>query len=83
MRTVRRIFGVGTMTAVMLAASPAATRACPNCKEALSAQPGDTTRMADGFNWSILVMLGVPAGLLSVGGLAVRRAVRNGVLPEF
>ncbi|WP_165247707.1 hypothetical protein [Paludisphaera soli] len=71
------------MAIVVLASAPAASRACPNCKEALSAQPGEATRMADGFNWSILVMLGVPAGLLSVGGLAVRRAVRSGVLPEF
>lgn len=66
-----------------LAAGPRPASACPNCKEALSAQPADATRLADGFNWSILVMLGVPFSLASVGGLAVRRAVRRGVLPEF
>lgn len=79
-----RRLGIGVVAiATLLMMEPAPARACPNCKEALSAQPGNETLLADGFNWSILVMLGVPIGLLSVGGLAVRRAVRLGVLPEM
>lgn len=67
--------------AILLASRPAF--ACPNCKEALSAQPTDATRLADGFNKSILLMLAVPISLAGVGGFAVRRAVKRGLLPEF
>ncbi|WP_165064367.1 hypothetical protein [Paludisphaera rhizosphaerae] len=66
---------------ILLAARPAA--ACPTCKEALSAQPTDASRLADGFNKSILLMLAVPIGLASIGGFAVHRAVKRGLLPEF
>lgn len=68
--------------ALGLALAPAAS-ACSNCKEALSSQPYDAARWSDGFSWSILLMLGVPASILGVGGLAVRRAVRLGILPEM
>lgn len=64
------------------ALAPAAS-ACPNCKEALSAQPSDASRLADAFSWSIILMLGVPMGIVSVGGLAVRHAVKRGILPEM
>ena len=57
--------------------------ACPNCKEALSAQPTDASRQADGFNKSILLMLAVPMSLAGIGAFAVRRAVKRGLLPEF
>ncbi|OJW19651.1 MAG: hypothetical protein BGO49_14405 [Planctomycetales bacterium 71-10] len=68
--------------ALGLALAPAAS-ACPNCKEALSSQPSDAARWAEGFSWSILLMLGVPTCILGAGGLAVRRAVRLGILPEM
>jgi hypothetical protein len=58
-------------------------RACPNCKEALSAQPEETVAMADGFNWSILFMLAVPATVFGSGAYAVRRAVKQGLMPEL
>ena len=61
--------------------SPAA--ACPNCREAVSSQPDDVANMARGFNWSIMLMLGVPATLLGTGGFIVHRAVKNGTLPEM
>jgi len=57
--------------------------ACPNCKEAVSAQPADVARMATGFNWSIMLMLGVPFGMIGAGAFVVRRAVRLGILPEM
>jgi hypothetical protein len=57
--------------------------ACPNCKEAVSAQPAEVANLARGYNWSILVMLGVPATMLCTGAFAVRRAVKLGTLPEF
>ena len=71
-----------TLTAVLLLASRPVL-ACPNCKEALSAQPTDASRLADGFNKSILLMLAVPISLAGIGGLAVRRAARLGLLPEL
>ena len=57
--------------------------ACPNCKEAVSSQPDDVANMARGFNWSIMLMLGVPATILGTGGFMVHRAVKNGTLPEM
>ncbi len=57
--------------------------ACPNCKEAVSAQPADVAKMARGYNWSILLMLGMPVTLLGTGAFMVRRAVRLGILPEL
>ncbi len=77
--TLRRL---GLAFALGLALAPAAS-ACPNCKEALSSQPSDAARWAEGFSWSILLMLGVPTCILGAGGLAVRRAVRLGILPEM
>ncbi len=68
--------------ALGLMLAPAAS-ACPNCKEALASQPSDAALWANGFSWSILLMLGVPTGILGVGGLAVRRAVKLGILPEM
>ncbi|QEH34061.1 hypothetical protein OJF2_25950 [Aquisphaera giovannonii] len=57
--------------------------ACPNCKEAISAQPEEVARMASGYNWSILLMLGMPLCLICTGAFLVRRAVVNGTMPEF
>lgn len=57
--------------------------ACPNCKEAVAANQGEAQGMADGYNWSILFMLGVPASLLGAGSVAIRRAVKQGTFPEL
>jgi hypothetical protein len=57
--------------------------ACPNCKEAVSAQPAEVANMAQGFNWSIMLMLGVPFTMLGTGVFMVRRAVKLGMLPEM
>ncbi len=65
-----------------LAATPY-TSACPNCKEAVSAQPSEVAGMANGYNWSVLLMLVTPFTLLGTGAFVVVRASRLGILPEM
>src|SRR5262249_42876942 len=48
---------------LLMPAGPAT--ACPNCKEAVAAQPSEVAGMARGYNWSVLFMLAVPFTLLS------------------
>jgi hypothetical protein len=67
---------------VVLALTGSAT-ACPNCKEAVAAQPSEVANMARGYNWSVLLMLAVPFTLLGTGTLMVVRAARQGTLPEL
>lgn len=57
--------------------------ACPNCKEAVSAQPAEVANMARGYNLSIMLMIGMPVTLLGTGAFMIRRAIRHGTLPEF
>jgi hypothetical protein len=57
--------------------------ACPNCKEAVAAQPAEMAGMARGYNMSVLFMLAVPMTLLGTGAFAVARAVKRGTLPEM
>jgi hypothetical protein len=57
--------------------------ACPNCREAVSAQPAEVANMAQGYNWSIMLMLGVPLSLAGTGAFMVRRAVKLGMFPEI
>ena len=58
-------------------------RACPSCKEAVSAQSGDAARMAEGYNWSVVFMLTVPFSMFGMGAMMVHRAVKKGLLPEL
>jgi hypothetical protein len=58
-------------------------QACPNCKEAVSAQSVEGSRAADGYNWSILFMLAIPFSMMGAGMLMVRRAVKQGAFPEL
>jgi hypothetical protein len=82
--SMRRFWRHQLILAVVLALLPASSlSACPNCKEAVSAQPAEVASMASGYNWSILLMLVVPASLLGTGALMVRRAVKLGRLPEM
>ena len=67
--------------ALILCSSPA--WACPNCKEAVAAQPSEVENMARGYNYSVLLMLGMPFTLLGTGLFAVARAVKRGALPEM
>jgi heme/copper-type cytochrome/quinol oxidase subunit 2 len=57
--------------------------ACPNCKEAIAAQPADGARLKEGYFYSILMMVGMPFTLLGTGAYFVVRAVKRGALPEF
>ena len=82
MPPVRRISRVVLLLVLVLGLTPA-TRACPNCKEAVSAQPSEVAGMAQGYNWSVLVMLAVPFTLAGTGTLMVVRAARRGTLPEL
>jgi hypothetical protein len=58
-------------------------RACPNCKEAVAAQPSEVLHKGAGYNWSVLFMVAMPFALLGTGGLMVARAVKQGSLPEM
>jgi len=56
---------------------------CPNCKEALANQDGDAMRLANGYSWSIILMISMPFAILGTGMLMVVRAVRRGGFPEL
>jgi hypothetical protein len=70
------------LLSVALLTGRAAT-ACPNCKEAVSAQPSEVAGMARGYNYSVVFMVSMPFLLLGTGGLMVARAVKRGALPEW
>lgn len=58
--------------------------ACPNCKEAVANQPGaDGVGLRNGYFWSILMMIGMPLGMVTTGIFVVARAVKRGSLPEM
>jgi len=57
--------------------------ACPNCKEAVAAQPSDVAAMKEGYNYSVLFMMSMPFALLGTGAFMVARAVKRGTLPEM
>jgi hypothetical protein len=67
----------------LLAATAASAKACPNCKEAVTLEPGEVANMSSGYNWSVVLMLAVPFSMLGTGAFLVRRAVKSGVLPEM
>jgi len=60
-----------------------AATACPNCKEAVAAQPSEAAGMARGYNYSVLFMVAMPFTLLGAGAFMVTRAVKRGALPEW
>ena len=82
MPPVRRILLL-LLSVIFVLGFSAVTMACPNCKEAVSAQPDEVAGMAEGYNWSVLVMLAVPFTLAGTGTLMVVRAARRGTLPEL
>ena len=45
--------------------------ACPNCKEAVAAQPSAVAAMKNGYNWSVLFMMAMPFTLFGTGALMV------------
>jgi hypothetical protein len=79
----RRIFLLPLLAAALSFAMASSAWACPNCKEAVAAQPSEVAAMARGYNWSILLMLGMPFTLLGTGAFLVTRAAKRGALPEL
>ncbi len=73
--------------ALMLVIAPARTptaSACPNCKEAVASQnPEEAKRVANGYFYSILLMIAMPITLFSTGAFMITRAVKRGALPEM
>jgi hypothetical protein len=57
--------------------------ACPNCKEAVAAQPNEVAAMKNGYNWSVLFMMAMPFTLFGTGAFMVARAVKRGAIPEM
>ncbi len=51
--------------------------ACPNCKDSLAGQSGETMNVARGYALSILIMLGMPFALAGSFGLYVWREMRR------
>jgi hypothetical protein len=84
-RAFMRRFRIGflVLAAALFLIPPSSVRACPNCREAVSAQPADVANMARGYNWSIMLMLAAPFSLFCTGALMVRRAVKLGQFPEL
>jgi len=76
----RRSLSLATLLFVVLAANASA---CPNCKEAVVAQPADVASTARGYNWSVMFMVSMPFTLLSTGALVVVRAAKRGAFPEL
>ena len=83
MQFVRRTWHLLLLSLVLVLSGTGPVVGCPNCKEAVSAQPSEMAGMAQGYNWSVLVMLAVPFTLLGTGTLMVVRAARRGTLPEL
>jgi hypothetical protein len=82
--TMRRFVRVLPILVLILGLATAGqVAACPNCKEAVAAQPEDVASMKDGYNWSVLFMLAMPFTLLGTGMFMVARAVKRGSLPEM
>jgi uncharacterized paraquat-inducible protein A len=72
---------VSTLLVSTLLAAPAS--ACPNCKEAVAAQPEEVAQMKNGYNYSVLFMMAMPFSLLGLGSFMVVRAAKRGALPEL
>ncbi len=81
MRTIRRILPWLALLVVVSLTGEAL--ACPNCKEAIASQDGDAMRLANGYSWSIILMITMPFTLLGTGMFMVARAVKRGTLPEM
>lgn len=79
MRWALRVLAVPVLVVGMARDVPA----CPNCKEAVAAQPNEVATMKNGYNWSVLFMVAMPFTLFGTGAFMVARAVKRGTLPEM
>lgn len=78
----KRTLACLTLIGAILVASEAA--ACPRCKDALGQKKDpEAVRLAQGFSYSIYLLLGMPFALLTAGSIAIVRAVRQGQVPEL
>ena len=75
---------------LVLIASCQSLQACPNCKDGIAhydathGRAGTSTNgLQKGFNYSIILMLGVPLGMVGTGGYFLRKLSREGRLPEL
>lgn len=64
--------------------------ACPNCKDGVAHYDATYGRagysangLQKGFNYSVILMLGVPLGMVGTGGYFLRKFAREGRLPEL
>jgi hypothetical protein len=77
---VRKIAGKLLMAVAVVVAMSAwadVCQACPNCKDSLAGQSGETMNVARGYALSILIMLGMPFTLAGSFGLYVWREMRR------
>lgn len=77
-------------TASFLLLSGSWAMACPNCKDGVAHYDATYGRagysansLSKGFNYSVVLMLTVPLGLIGSGGLYIRKLAKEGRLPEF
>ena len=74
------VYGLFVATALVLL--PCVAEACPNCKDSLAESDPASLGIVQGFFWSIMLMLSMPAlilgGLCTYFYLLVRHARRGG-----
>ena len=83
MRTLRRMVPCLALILILAFALANDALACPNCKEAVANQDGDSMRLANGYSWSIILMIAMPFTILGAGSMMIVRAVKSGALPEM
>lgn len=57
--------------------------ACPNCKDGVVDAEEGGEALGEGYNASIMLMLGVPFALLGTGAALIAHAAKRGDLPEL
>ncbi len=81
---IRRVLSIAVLAGILGLSGATVARACPSCKEAMASQgPAEAARLRSGYFYSILLMIGTPLTLASVGIYCVRRAVKSGAIPEL
>lgn len=71
----------GTIALALLAGPVVSATACPRCRDAVRGQ--SQTHLAEGFSYSIYLMIAVPLAMAGSGTVALVRAARKGLLPEL
>ena len=79
MRPLYRSLAAFVIAVVLLATDASA---CPNCKEAIAEQ-SNSSDLKSGYYYSILMMIGTPFTLVTVGIITVVQASKKGLLPEM